>query len=102
MTAVAISVDEAEDDTASGCEGISMPQLLRLANTETIDILKVDIEGAELELFSHHPEEWLPAVRCLTVETHGPKEHEAVYSAMRPYGYLNKTYRNTHIFMRSE
>jgi FkbM family methyltransferase len=102
MTAVAISVAEAEDDAASRCEGISMPQLLRLANTKTIDILKVDIEGAELELFSYHPEEWLPAVRCLTVETHGPKEHEAVYSAMKPYGYVNKTYRNTHIFMRAE
>lgn len=101
-TAVAISVDEAEGDIMGTCEGISMPQLLHFAGAKFIDIMKVDIEGAELELFSHNPEEWLPLVRCLTVETHGPREHEAVYSAVKPYGYINKTYRNTHIFMRPE
>jgi FkbM family methyltransferase len=100
MTPVAVSVDEADGDAQGGCEGISMPQLLRRINTHTIDILKVDIEGAELQLFSNHPEEWLPHIRCLTVETHGAKELEAVYTAVRPYGYINKTYRNTHIFMR--
>jgi Methyltransferase FkbM domain len=101
-TAVAISVDESEGDTSGICKGISMPQLLELVGAKTVDIMKVDIEGAELELFSYHPEDWLPLVRCLTVETHGPREHEAVYSAVRPYGYINKTYRNTHIFMRPE
>lgn len=101
-TAVAISVDEAEAGADDACAGISMPQLLKLINADTIDIMKIDIEGAELQLFSSRPEEWVPRIRCLSVETHGPKETEAVYSAIAPYGYINKTYRNTHIFMRAE
>lgn len=95
-------VGEAECDAASVCDGISLPQLLQLVKIDTIDILKLDIEGAELQLFSSRPEEWLPAVRCVAVEIHGPKARDAVYSAMRPGQYENKTYRSVHIFKRSK
>lgn len=35
-----------------------------------IDILKVDVEGAELEIFSQNASEWLPRVKLVVVETH--------------------------------
>jgi FkbM family methyltransferase len=88
-----------ESDADGMCEGISMPQLLRLINAEYIDILKLDIEGAELQLFSRRPEAWLPAVRCVAVELHGAAAAKAVYSAMSS-DFVSRTYRNVHIFRR--
>lgn len=39
-------------------------------NFPRIDILKVDIEGGEQELFDAHYEHWLPATRVIVLETH--------------------------------
>jgi FkbM family methyltransferase len=49
---------------------ISIPSLMREFELETIDLLKVDIEGAEKELFSGAAAEWLPRVRNILIETH--------------------------------
>ncbi len=51
-------------------QALSMATLLTRYEIDTIDILKVDIEGAEVELFSPGSESWLSKGRCLVVETH--------------------------------
>lgn len=43
--------------------------MLRFKKTE-IDLLKIDIEGAELEVFSSNYEEWLPKTKVLMIELH--------------------------------
>ena len=48
----------------------SLRTLMRANGIETIDLLKVDVEGAELELFETAAETWLEAVRSIVVETH--------------------------------
>src|SRR5207237_7768481 len=49
---------------------ITPPELIQLSGG-TIDVLKLDIEGAELELFADTTApEWLRHVRVLIVETH--------------------------------
>jgi FkbM family methyltransferase len=61
--------------------------LLDDAAFDTVDILKVDIEGAELELFAHGAHQWLPRVRRVVVETHDrfrPGSDDAVRAAMLP------------------
>jgi hypothetical protein len=47
-----------------------MSTLLNEAQFDTVDILKIDIEGAELEIFSQAAEQWLPKVPLIIVETH--------------------------------
>jgi len=44
--------------------------LLNNASFDEVDILKVDIEGAELELFSESASDWLPRIKLIIVETH--------------------------------
>ncbi|GJD75459.1 FkbM family methyltransferase [Methylobacterium goesingense] len=44
--------------------------LLDNSGFDTVDILKVDIEGAELELFSQEAETWLDRIKFIIVETH--------------------------------
>jgi hypothetical protein len=47
-----------------------MDDLVNMYNLETIDILKIDIEGAEKELFTYNYENWLQKVRCIVIELH--------------------------------
>lgn len=51
-------------------DAISMTSLMSRYGITTIDILKIDIEGAEVELFSVGVSEWLGNVRYLLIETH--------------------------------
>ena len=51
-------------------EALSIPTLMRRHGIELIDILKVDIEGAEFELFGRGTEAWLPFTRCVIIKTH--------------------------------
>jgi FkbM family methyltransferase len=50
--------------------GLSIMTILERSGFETVDLLKADIEGAEVELFSGSLD-WLPRVRVLAVEFHG-------------------------------
>lgn len=49
---------------------LSIPHLMAAYDLPYIDILKVDIEGSEKELFTSNYEEWLPKVRVLVIELH--------------------------------
>jgi FkbM family methyltransferase len=69
--------------------GYTIPELMRLARADRIDILKLDIEGAERELFTSGYEEWLPRVGTLMIELHDRFRAgcaEAVYEAARSRG----------------
>jgi len=49
---------------------IALSTLMADAGAETIDILKMDIEGAEYQILSHGNYEWLRRVRMLIIELH--------------------------------
>jgi len=59
-----------EPNATSAIEALTIPQILDKSGYSTIDILKLDIEGAERELFSNGCEEWLPRVRMIIMELH--------------------------------
>jgi FkbM family methyltransferase len=50
-------------------ECISMGEILRTQGIEVVDLLKVDIEGAEERLFCENSG-WLSRVRCIALEVH--------------------------------
>jgi FkbM family methyltransferase len=68
---------------------ISMPTLLeRLPKDATVDVLKLDIEGAEAELFAADDLSWLERVRLIMIELH-PKyvPVEPVVDRLRERGF---------------
>jgi FkbM family methyltransferase len=77
-----------EESTASECvEGYDMPALIGLSGATEIDLLKIDIERSELELFSRNTESWLPRIRNLCIELHGA-DCEAVFTrALADYSF---------------
>lgn len=71
------------EDTAPAVDAWDMPTLLgKLGGS--VDLLKIDIEGAEREIFSGDTS-WLGRVRHLCIELHGPDCERALDEAMAPY-----------------
>ena len=49
-------------------EGLDVPGLLARFGLGTVDLLKIDIEGAETEVFAAPDLSWLDHVRCIAIE----------------------------------
>jgi FkbM family methyltransferase len=90
-------IDEADTgsrlvaDSAGSTEVMTMADILRLSPVGIIDILKIDIEGAELDLFSG-PCPWLASVRCVTIELHGEVAKREVSRALISAGFIISTH----------
>jgi FkbM family methyltransferase len=54
---------------------------------ERIDLLKIDVERSEIELFSNGCHDWLSRTRNLVIELHGEDCDKAVFDAMGRYRY---------------
>jgi FkbM family methyltransferase len=54
---------------ARGVRAVTIPELLSRADAEWVDLVKIDIEGSELELFSQESG-WLRQVGALVIELH--------------------------------
>ncbi len=66
----AIQVSESETGDRHTIEGLTIADLMARARCEYIDILKLDIETAEKELFESGYEDWLDKVGMIMVELH--------------------------------
>ena len=65
----ALSVKPADAGEAQ-VSSITIPEFLRRHSIETIHILKLDIEGAERELFCQGADQWLEHVDTIAIELH--------------------------------
>jgi FkbM family methyltransferase len=72
----------------------SIPQILDSLPEGRIDILKMDIEGAEGMIFAQSPETWLERVGMIIVETHGPQITDTVLGALKANGWRADRVRN--------
>jgi FkbM family methyltransferase len=59
--------------------GLSMEALRRLSGADQIDLVKIDVEGAEAELFRSENLGWLQHVGCLAVEFHEDSRERASF-----------------------
>jgi FkbM family methyltransferase len=88
--------EEAEETEEFGLQGITVSSLLEDSGFDRIDVLKLDIEGAEKEIFGRDCEPWLRKVNILAAEIHdGCKP--LVDSALRKGKW--KEYINNDVFV---
>lgn len=74
-------------DPANVCPGYTLPTLFAEAGFDTVDLLKIDVEGAEVGLFAGCGG-WLPRVKVLAVEFHGSSRQESGFdAAVREHGF---------------
>jgi FkbM family methyltransferase len=85
----------------SGIKALTIPQILAQSGNDNIDILKLDIEGAERELFVDGCEEWLTRVKIIIIELHdrfAPGCSRAVYSKLCQMPFRQET-RGENVFV---
>jgi FkbM family methyltransferase len=96
----AFRVTEATPDTLE-FEAITITDIMGSANVDHIDILKLDIEGAEKEVLSHS-REWIDKISVLIIELHDrfkPGCSEALYAAISGRHFLESR-KGENIFLQ--
>jgi FkbM family methyltransferase len=81
-----------ENDSANNgtIKGMTISSLLELQNWNDIDIIKLDIEGAEKEVFSANDLSWLKKVKLLIIELHDRYKKDCtktVFEALGKFDY---------------
>ena len=73
-------------ETGTPVQCISMISLMSAYAIEYIDLLKIDIEGAEAALLSKH-NDWLHKVQHIIIELHQPYDLEKLAMDLQPFGF---------------
>jgi FkbM family methyltransferase len=84
------TVEEAASPGKDSIPSISIHQLKEEQGWPIIDLLKIDIEGTEKNIFEKNYEEWLPNTKVLFVETHDRLKQgcsAAVFKAVSQYNF---------------
>lgn len=81
-------VEETKEET--GLEAFTIPYLLNKYQWNTIDILKIDIEGSEKEIFTNPNSDisFLNFTKCIAIEIHDEFNcRQAIYDILEKYGF---------------
>jgi len=79
-------VDRLRGADDGSIEGITLDELLRRAGVDCVDLLKIDIEGAERDVFAGAAR-WAPRVRWLIAELHDGLTPEVADALLSPHGF---------------
>jgi FkbM family methyltransferase len=66
----ALQVEQCDSTTPGSIPAVDIPMILRESGQDRISLLKIDIEGAEVQLFSEGCESWLSKVDNIVIELH--------------------------------
>lgn len=66
----AFSFSEVENKIEGDVEAVTITEIIDQSEYDFIDILKIDIEGAEIQLFSKNTEPWINRVNVIIIELH--------------------------------
>jgi len=83
---------------------VGIEDLLQQFDRERIDVLKIDVEGAEYDLFSSDISTWIDRVGTLAIEIHEqirPGVRNLVFDALAKHGFAHRRWEEYWIFSRS-
>jgi FkbM family methyltransferase len=83
----------------------TVSHLMRKMNWDKIDILKLDIEGSEYELFTRNYEEWIDKVNSFIFEgpdNDRPGSTQAIWRALEGRAYNSYICGENHVLIRAE
>lgn len=101
----AFMVQETIADNPNALKAISIKSILVSNNWQTIDILKLDIEGSEKEVFDVDYESWLPKTKALIIELHDNMRlgaSKSVFAAISKYNFSTTISDENLVFINNE
>ena len=81
------TVEHAGGDSENAVQGWDIDSLINLTGARTIDLLKIDIEKGELEVFAAGCENWISRVRAICIELHGEDCEAVFFNALKNYDF---------------
>ena len=75
--------EETISNNSENVESITIAEIMKLNGVNTIDILKIDIEGSEKDLFETNTELWLSQIKVLIIELHDGLREGSSRSVMK-------------------
>jgi FkbM family methyltransferase len=82
--------------------GISVPDLLRRHGFDKVDLLKLDVEGAEERLLAPGCESWLRGVDVAVIEAHGAGADAAIDRVAQTLGLRRTHSVEKHVLFRGD
>lgn len=105
-TALTFSDDSTGSSVCSGkpaatvIETTDVPSILEQYGADHIDILKMDIEGAERNvILNNNSDSWLQRTSMIIVELHGSQIRDDCTSYLKSKGFTSSRYRSLHYFV---
>ena len=86
----AFMVAETKPDHPNAIPAICIDTIMREQHWENIDLLKIDIEGSEKEVFELNYEQWLPTCKAIVIELHDNMKRgtsKSVFKAISRYNF---------------
>jgi len=83
----ATQVRECDNGESPDVYAVTVSEVLQDSRYPCIDILKIDIEGAEKVVFSTNVHRWLRKTRNMVVELHDKECETALFRALKGYEY---------------
>jgi FkbM family methyltransferase len=80
------SLPEQDLHELTGVDLVTVPEVLERVGWETVDLVKIDIEGAEDEILSSN-NEWLEKVGAIILEIHPITTPEKIFAYIKDYGF---------------
>lgn len=80
-------VRECRADEIADIQAMDLQTILQQSGFDVIDLLKVDIERSEAEVFSQNYETWLNQTRNIVIELHDDDCERVFFQALSPYTY---------------
>lgn len=81
-------------------KGFTLADILQRSGKQHIDLLKLDIEGSEEQLFSWDCSDWIGHVENMAIEPHGQRARDAIFSATKGLSYTVTTNSEYIIFTK--
>lgn len=98
-------VKETKEDGVDTVEAIGLKDLVINYAIDEIDLLKMDIEGSEYEIFNSEDLRWLDRCHALVVETHDhivKGSDKMVNKVLREHGFSKYTYEENQFFVKNK
>jgi FkbM family methyltransferase len=89
-------VEEVDASTIGSIPAYSIASIMKEMNWSTIDLLKLDIEGSEKEVFEKNYESWLPKTKMIIVEVHDHMRKGAAKSVFTATSKYNFSFSMNH------
>lgn len=98
-------LNTADSSRGNRIETVTIPDLISKYSIDQIDLLKIDIEGSEFELFKYESETWLPFVKMIMVEVHDQIKEgcsSMIDGVVLPFGFSKFTSKELTIYLRND